>query len=133
MPFYSCRIPARSLNPAQKQAIAELITTVHAETFNAPPSFVRVMFHEAAPGDSFHESRSADFVFVEGHIRAGRDIAHKQRCLAGIYDGWKTIDPGVPDIEIILLDAPAAAMMGNGEIPPEPGQESSELLPSHTP
>jgi phenylpyruvate tautomerase PptA (4-oxalocrotonate tautomerase family) len=59
MPIYVCSAATGRLTPVQKTEIARSITGIYHEVIGAPCYFVRVMFHDIAPGNNYVAGRPA--------------------------------------------------------------------------
>ena len=82
MPTYAFTT-ARPLTAAQRGALVESVTAIHAVEATAPRYFVQVVFHRVEPGSIFigGEPASPDHVWVRADIRSGRTPAQKSKML----------------------------------------------------
>jgi len=128
MPTYICAAREGSLTKGQKAEIAELITRVHNEVTGAPRSFVQVLFGDLKPGSQFIGGMrpSADQVWINGDIRAGRSERDKSKLMLDILRGFSRIS-GVPeaDVWVYLNELPPKNMAEFGQVLPEPGGEEA--------
>lgn len=59
MPIYVCSAATGRLTPVQKTEIVRSLTDIYHEVTGAPRYFVRVMFHDVAPGNNYVAGRPA--------------------------------------------------------------------------
>ncbi len=62
------------LTVAEKTQLATDVTEIHARVTGAPPGLVHVMFHTLGEGNHFVGGQLRESTFLEGSIRAGRDV-----------------------------------------------------------
>lgn len=121
MPLYRCTTPAGALDDAQRQEIAEGITTIHCEETGAPRTFVHVQFLDAAGNE-------ATPVVLHGGIRTGRTTATAtaivDRCIATVAHVAQ-VSPS--DISMRTSSTPASWIFEGGRVLPEPGEEEAWL------
>jgi phenylpyruvate tautomerase PptA (4-oxalocrotonate tautomerase family) len=84
MPIYVCSAATGRLTPVQKTEIARSITDIYHEVTGAPRYFVRVMFHDVAPGNNYVAGRPApaDQISIRCDTRSGKCMsrsAHSER------------------------------------------------------
>ena len=125
MPFYTCFVVTNSLSATQKAFIAEEITRIHVTRTGAPPSFVRVLFHEFQPSDVFTGGKPLPCAMIRGVIRAGRSAEVKAQMLKELWAMLQKVT-GLEDDKLLVSvqDNPAGNAMEAGTIMPEPQHEA---------
>jgi phenylpyruvate tautomerase PptA (4-oxalocrotonate tautomerase family) len=128
MPVYQCVVPAGSLNPVLRAALAKELTSIHCEITGASPEFVQVVFLELPEGTTFLNGAPSTMMNVSGYIRAGRSREVREQLLARINSTWITLT-GIPaeHLKITLFDVPANWIMQDGSMMPEIGQDQDWL------
>jgi phenylpyruvate tautomerase PptA (4-oxalocrotonate tautomerase family) len=125
MPTYVCTAAVNRLTADQKQAIAKVLATAHAEETHVPPYIVQVIFNELLPGKHFINGYPVgpDQIWIRGDIRAGRTDAQKTAIvtrMAKLVSEVTLIDPSF--FWIYLCDI--TKMIEFGSVMPEPGGEA---------
>ena len=125
MPFYTCFVVTNSLSATQKAFIAEEITRIHVTRTGAPPSFVRVLFHEFQPSDVYTGGKPLPCAMIRGVIRAGRSAEVKAQMLKELWAMLQKVT-GLEDDKLLVSvqDNPASNAMEAGAILPEPQHEA---------
>ncbi|WP_153506423.1 tautomerase family protein [Cumulibacter manganitolerans] len=128
MPFYTCYTSQDALSSQEKAHVAAEVTRIHVQHTGAPRGFVRVLFHEVAPGDCYTGGEVADFAMIRGVVRAGRSAEIKEALLRDLWVLLQTVT-GLGDQELLVSvqENPAANAMEGGEVLPEPGEEREWL------
>jgi phenylpyruvate tautomerase PptA (4-oxalocrotonate tautomerase family) len=124
MPVYQCFSPEGLLDESARANLAEQITRIHCDATGIPPSFVNVMFLDMPNGRYFVAGRPSGHSVLNGAIRAGRDLATRQRILRDLSQMWTRLT-GQPEEELLisLWENLAENAMEGGSILPEVGQE----------
>jgi hypothetical protein len=93
-------------------------------TTGAPELYVNVLFHELPEGDCFVARKPANYSYILGAIRHGRDVGTRQAMLREFSRMWTRIT-GQSEAQLLvaLSEANPANAMEAGLILPEPGQE----------
>jgi phenylpyruvate tautomerase PptA (4-oxalocrotonate tautomerase family) len=129
MPTYAFTT-ARALTAAQRGALVESVTEIHAVEATAPRDFVQVVFHRVEPGSIFigGEPASPDHVWVRADIRSGRTPAQKSKMLRRIMAETSEI-LGISEqaVWVYISDIPAHGVLEFGNVLPEPGGEPAWL------
>jgi phenylpyruvate tautomerase PptA (4-oxalocrotonate tautomerase family) len=123
MPIYECLTTKGTLEPSQRQRIAEQITAIHQEETGAPGDFIHVVFPELAEGHSYTAGRAAHPAIIRAHVRAGRPQSVREAMLRRIFAAYREIT-GASEMSILvaLIDVPASWAMEGGMILPEPNK-----------
>jgi len=124
MPIYQCISPEGLLDESTRGKLAGEITRIHCDATGIPPSFVNVMFLDMPNGRYFVAGRPSGHSVLNGAIRAGRDLATRQRILRDLSQMWTRVT-GQPEEELLisLWENPAENVMEGGSIFPALGQE----------
>jgi phenylpyruvate tautomerase PptA (4-oxalocrotonate tautomerase family) len=124
MPIYQCISPEGLLDESTRGKLAGEITRIHCDATGIPPSFVNVMFLDMPNGRYFVAGRPSGHSVLNGAIRAGRDLATRQRILRDLSQMWTRLT-GQPEEELLisLWENLAENAMEGGSILPEVGQE----------
>jgi phenylpyruvate tautomerase PptA (4-oxalocrotonate tautomerase family) len=124
MPIYQCISPEGLLDESTRGKLAGEITRIHCDATGIPPSFVNVMFLDMPNGRYFVAGRPSGHSVLNGAIRAGRDLATRQRILRDLSQMWTRLT-GQPEEELLisLWENLAENAMEGGSIVPEVGQE----------
>ena len=131
MPIYTSITQEGSLSQQQKKEIAEAVTKIHMDATGAPRSFVNVRFFTYPAGNNFRGGVESATAYLAGNIRAGRDLATKQRMLQELVALMQRIGKlPVNEVVVYVEDIPADQVMEKGAILPNPGQEK-EWLKTH--
>jgi phenylpyruvate tautomerase PptA (4-oxalocrotonate tautomerase family) len=128
MPTYVCSTTAGRLTPAQRAAIAESITTIHAEEGRAPRYFVQVLFNEVQPASHFIGGKPAPegLIWIRADIRSGRTDDQKKAIMERIAnDISATAKVEREDVWVYISDIPATGVLEFGHVLPPPGQEDA--------
>jgi phenylpyruvate tautomerase PptA (4-oxalocrotonate tautomerase family) len=110
MPIYVCSAATGRLTPVQKTEIARSITDIYHEVTGAPRYFVRVMFHDVAPGNNYVAGRPApaDQISIRCDTRSGKTNEQKSQMLRRIIQDVATASGAAEDaITYILCEIPA--------------------------
>jgi phenylpyruvate tautomerase PptA (4-oxalocrotonate tautomerase family) len=131
MPIYTSITQEGSLSQQQKKEIAEAVTKIHVDATGAPKSFVNVRFFTYPAGNNFRGGAESATAYLAGNIRAGRDLATKQKMLQELVAVMQRIGK-LPANEVVAYveETDADQVMEKGAILPQPGQEK-EWLETH--
>jgi phenylpyruvate tautomerase PptA (4-oxalocrotonate tautomerase family) len=131
MPVYTSITQEGSLSQQQRKEIAEAVTKIHVDATGAPRSFVNVRFFTYPPGNNFRGGAESATAYLGGTIRAGRDLATKQKMLQELVAMMQRIGK-LPADEVVVFveDISADQVIEKGVILPQPGQEK-EWLKAH--
>jgi phenylpyruvate tautomerase PptA (4-oxalocrotonate tautomerase family) len=124
VPLYQCISPQGLLDDAVRGELADEITRIHCDATGVPPSFVNVMFLDVPSGRYFVAGKPAAHSVMNVAIRAGRDLATRQRILRELSQMWTRLS-GQPEEELLisLWENPAENVIEGGSIFPALGQE----------
>jgi phenylpyruvate tautomerase PptA (4-oxalocrotonate tautomerase family) len=124
VPLYQCISPQGLLDEAVRGELAAEITRIHCDATGVPPSFVNVVFLDISQGMYFVAGKPAAHSVMNVAIRAGRDLATRQRILRDLSQMWTRLT-GQPEEELLisLWENPAENVMEGGSIFPALGQE----------
>jgi phenylpyruvate tautomerase PptA (4-oxalocrotonate tautomerase family) len=124
MPLYQCVSPEGLIDESARGKLAEEITRIHCDATGVPPSFVNVVFLDIPRGRYFVAGKPAAHSVMNVAIRAGRDLATRQRILRELSQMWTRLT-GQPEEELLisLWENPAENVMEGGSIFPALGQE----------
>ena len=124
MPIYQCFSPEGLLGESTRASLAGEITRIHCDATGVPPSFVNVIFTDVPGGRYFVAGQPAAHSIVSGAIRAGHDVATRQRILRDLSRMWTRVT-GQPEGELLLSlwENPAENAMEGGSVFPGIGQE----------
>ncbi|MCX7307717.1 MAG: tautomerase family protein [Afipia sp.] len=126
MPTYVCSTAAGRFSPAQRAAIAESITAIHAEEGRAPRYFVQVLFNEVQPKGHFIGGTLAPegLVWVRADIRSGRTDGQKKAIMERIANDISAVAKVEREnVWVYISDIPATGVLEFGHVLPPPGQE----------
>jgi phenylpyruvate tautomerase PptA (4-oxalocrotonate tautomerase family) len=126
MPTYVCSAAAGHLTPAQRAAIAESITTIHAEEGRAPRYFVQVIFNEIQQQGHFVGGQAAPegLIWVRADIRSGRTDVQKKAIMERIADDISAMAKVEREnVWVYISDIPATGVLEFGHVLPSPGEE----------
>ena len=131
MPVYTSITQEGSLSQQQRREIAEAVTKIHVDATGAPRSFVNVRFFTYPAGNNFRGGAEFATAYLGGTIRAGRDLATKQKMLQELVAMMQRIGK-LPADEVVVFveDISADQVIEKGAILPHPGQEK-EWLKTH--
>src|ERR1700689_5149494 len=101
MPIYQCVSPEGLFDESTRGKLAEEITRIHCEATGIPPSFVNVMFLDMPAGRYFVAGKPSTHSVLNGAIRAGRDVATRQRILRDLSQMWTRLT-GQPEEELLI-------------------------------
>ncbi len=127
MPTYTVTTGINRLTPRQKTLIAQDITRIHKAVTGAPADFVQVLFADIDPANHFIGGKPLqhDFLFLQGHIRAGRTPEQKQDLLLQLVHALAAAAAAPQNaIWIYLNELPANQMAEFGHTLPQPGTEA---------
>jgi phenylpyruvate tautomerase PptA (4-oxalocrotonate tautomerase family) len=127
MPTYFCTSSTGRLATMQKAKIAGEITRIHSEVTGAPSFFAQVIFHEVKLDDWFMGAMplTHEYIFVYGHIRAGRAAADKTRMIRLMAEAVALAAQAESRraVWVYLNELPPRQMVEFGHVLPEPGDE----------
>jgi phenylpyruvate tautomerase PptA (4-oxalocrotonate tautomerase family) len=128
MPVYQCYSPKGLLTASAKAKIAEEMTDMYCNVTGAPPSWVKVLFHELPEGECFSAGKSATQSVILGINRYGRDLETRQAMLRTLSQIW-TRNSGQPeaDLWISVTEIDPTNVMDAGLFIPAPGHEREWL------
>ena len=126
MPIYQCFSPEGLLSDASRGQVAEEITRIHCRTMGVPPSYVNVMFTDVPAGKYYVAGQPAANSVLSAAIRAGHDVATRQRMLQDLSRMWTRLT-GQPERELLLTlwENPAENAMEAGSIFPPVAPEQT--------
>lgn len=129
MPTYVVTAPQGRLSAQQKERLAADITRVHCTVASAPAYFAQVIFNDVPAGNYFVGGKALqgpDHVYLHGHIRAGRDVATKEKLVLdlmhAVADGAQLAKHCV---QVYISDIPARQVAEYGQLLPLPGGEAA--------
>jgi phenylpyruvate tautomerase PptA (4-oxalocrotonate tautomerase family) len=122
--LYQCFSPGGLLDEATRRKVAEEITRIHCDATGVPVSWVNVMFIDVPAGQYFVGGKPAANCVLSGAIRAGHDVATRQRMLQDLSAMWARVT-GQPEQELLvtLRENPPENAMEAGSIFPPVGHE----------
>ena len=125
MALYQCHVPAGSLDPDTRAALAEAITEVHAAVIGVPTAFVNVVFTEYEPTAFYTGGRPNSVSVINGTLRAGHDIAVRGELLTKLSASWCSVT-GHRRHQILLClnEVDATDSMEAGMLLPSFGEEA---------
>jgi phenylpyruvate tautomerase PptA (4-oxalocrotonate tautomerase family) len=128
MPVYQCYSPKGLLTQSAKAKIAEEMTSLYCNTTGAPPSWVKVLFHEMPGGDCFTAGKPATQSLILGINRYGRDLETRRSMLRQLLQIW-TRNSGQPeaDLWISVTEIDPTNVIEAGLFIPAPGHEHEWL------
>jgi phenylpyruvate tautomerase PptA (4-oxalocrotonate tautomerase family) len=134
VPIYQCFSASGLLDEATRARVAGEITRIHCDATGVPASWVNVMFTDVPAGQYFVGGKPAANSVLSGAIRAGHDVATRQRMLQDLSRMWAHVT-GQPEHELLvtLWENPPENAMEAGSIFPPVGQEPTPALPSTRP
>jgi len=88
MPVYQCYSPKGLLTESAKAKIADEMTSLYCNATGAPPSWVKVLFHEMPSGDCFTAGKPATQSLILGINRYGRDLETRRSMLRELSQIW---------------------------------------------
>jgi phenylpyruvate tautomerase PptA (4-oxalocrotonate tautomerase family) len=130
MPTYTVTTTANHLTPRQKTRIAQDITRIHKSVTGAPAVFVQVIFADIDPANHFIAGKPLlhDFIFLQGHIRAGRSPEQKHDLLHQLVVALAEAAAFPKNaVWAYLSELPANQMIEFGHTLPQPGTEAEWL------
>jgi phenylpyruvate tautomerase PptA (4-oxalocrotonate tautomerase family) len=131
IPVYTSITQEGSLSQQQRKEIAEAVTKIHVDATGAPRSFVNVRFFTYPAGNNFRGGAEFATAYLGGTIRAGRDLATKQKMLQELVAMMQRIGKLPADeVAVFVEDISADQVIEKGAILPQPGQEK-EWLKTH--
>src|SRR5216684_3193539 len=110
MPIYVCSAATGRLAPVQKTEIARGITDIYHDVTGAPRYFVRVMFHDVAPGNNYVAGRPApaDQISIRCDTRSGKTNEQKSQMLRRIIQDVARASGAAEDaVTYVLCEIPA--------------------------
>jgi phenylpyruvate tautomerase PptA (4-oxalocrotonate tautomerase family) len=128
MPVYQCYSPKGLLTASAKAKIAEEMTDMYCNVTGAPPSWVKVLFHDLPEGECFSAGKLATQSLILGINRYGRDLETRQAMLRTLSQIW-TRNSGQPeaDLWISVTEIDPTNVMDAGLFIPAPGREREWL------
>ena len=127
MPTYPITTATDRLPPRQKTRIAQDVTRIHKSVTGAPAVFVQVLFVGIDPANHFVGGKPLqhDFLFLQGHIRAGRTLEQKQDLLLQLVQALAEAAAAPKNaVWAYLNELPANQMAEFGHTLPQPGTEA---------
>lgn len=129
MPIYQCYSPKGLLTESAKANIADEMTSLYCNFTGAPPSWVKVLFHEMPDGDCFSAGKpAAQQSLILAINRRGRDLDTRRAMLRQLSQIW-TRNSGQPeaDLWISVTEIDPTNVLEAGLFIPEPGHEAEWL------
>ncbi|OUR89092.1 hypothetical protein A9Q81_22500 [Gammaproteobacteria bacterium 42_54_T18] len=129
MPIYLSTVKEGRTTEAQREKVAQCITTVHVDITKAPVQFVNTFFSEHVDQEAgFSALPPGNVIFINGNIRAGRSELAKQEMAERITQGViDALGCTAEEIGIKFNSAPASHGMEGGQILPEPGSPEEKI------
>jgi phenylpyruvate tautomerase PptA (4-oxalocrotonate tautomerase family) len=128
MPTYRISAPVDLLTPANRLAVAGVVTACHSRITLAPRYYVQVLFEPRLAGEQYISGRIPEVaqVFVSGTIRSGRTDAQKESLLRGMIEGIShALKVEKRQMWFYLSELPATQMAEFGEQLPASGAEAA--------
>ena len=125
MPIYQCYSRKGLLTQSAKATIAEEMTSLYTSVTGAPPSWVKVLFHELPDGDCFSAGKPMPAQsLILAFNRHGRDLETRQAMLHELAQIW-TRNSGQPeaDLWISVTEIDPTNVLEAGMSIPEAGHE----------
>ena len=124
MPVYQCYSRNGLLTESAKANIADEMTSMYCNFTGAPPSWVKVMFHEMPEGECFTGGKPESQSLILGINRYGRDLETRRAMLRQLLEIW-TRNSGQPeaDLWISVTEIDPTNVMEAGLFIPAPGHE----------
>jgi phenylpyruvate tautomerase PptA (4-oxalocrotonate tautomerase family) len=89
MPIYQCYSRQGLLTASAKAKIAEEMTSLYTSVTGAPPSWVKVLFHDLPDGDCFSAGKRVPTQsLILAFNRHGRDLETRQAMLRELSQIW---------------------------------------------
>ena len=129
MPIYQCYSRKGLLTDSAKASIAEEMTSLYCRFTGAPPTWVKVLFHEMPEGDCFSAGKPAPAQsLIHAINRHGRDLATRKTMLRELSQIW-TRNSGQPeaDLWISVTEIDPTNVLEAGMPIPEAGHEREWL------
>jgi phenylpyruvate tautomerase PptA (4-oxalocrotonate tautomerase family) len=128
MPVYQCYSPKGLLTASAKTKIADEMTDMYCNVTEAPPSWVKVLFHELSEGECFSAGKPATQSLILGINRYGRDLETRRAMLRTLSQIW-TRNSGQPEAElwISVTEIDPTNVLEAGLFIPAPGHEHEWL------
>ena len=128
MPVYQCYSPKGLLTASAKAKIAEEMTDMYCNVTGAPPSWVKVLFHELPEGECFAAGKPASQSLILAINRYGRDLETRRAMLRELSQIW-TRNSGQPeaDLWISVTEIDPTNVLEAGLFIPAPGHEHEWL------
>jgi phenylpyruvate tautomerase PptA (4-oxalocrotonate tautomerase family) len=128
MPVYQCYSPKGLLTASAKAKIAEEMTDMYCNATGAPPSWVKVLFHELPEGECFTAGKPATQSLILGINRYVRDLETRRSMLRTLSQIW-TRNSGQPEAElwISVTEIDPTNVLEAGLFIPAPGHEREWL------
>lgn len=126
MPLYQVIAHEDWLTDDLRRRIAGEITRIHTTNTGAPAVFVNVLFQAPPDGHLFTAGEPSRTTIIVGNIRAGRELAVRQKMLRDLAEMW-TAHTGQSSGELLMsiLEVDPRASMEAGLIMPAPGDEDA--------
>jgi phenylpyruvate tautomerase PptA (4-oxalocrotonate tautomerase family) len=99
MPIYQCYSPKGLLTESAKAKIADEMTSMYCNATAAPPSWVKVLFHEMPGGECFVAGKPATQSLILAINRHGRDLETRRSMLRQLSQIW-TRNSGQPEADL---------------------------------
>lgn len=126
MPTYAVHSHRGLISQNQRQEVAELLTTLHAEIAIAPRYLVQVLFHDLNDGAIFLAGQEVKegHVWVHADIRSGRTQEQKTQLLESITAQVAGVLELSPEhVWVYINEIPGEHMTEYGKLLPKPGDE----------
>jgi phenylpyruvate tautomerase PptA (4-oxalocrotonate tautomerase family) len=132
MPIYQCYSRKGLLTGSAKTNIAEEMTSMYCDFTGAPPSWVKVLFHEMPEGECFSAGKPATQSLILAINRYGRDLETRRAMLRRLSQIW-TRNSGQPeaDLWISVTEIDPTNVLEAGLFMPAPGQERAWFEENH--
>jgi phenylpyruvate tautomerase PptA (4-oxalocrotonate tautomerase family) len=128
MPVYQCYSPKGLLTASAKAKIAEEMTDMYCNVTGAPPSWVKVLFHDLPEGECFSAGKPATQSLILGINRYGRDLETRQAMLRTLSQIWtRNSGQSEADLWISVTEIDPTNVMDAGLFIPAPGHEHEWL------
>jgi phenylpyruvate tautomerase PptA (4-oxalocrotonate tautomerase family) len=125
MALYQCLVPAGSLDPDTRAALADAITDVHSTVIGVPRTFVNVVFTEYDPTAFYTAGRPNAVSVISGMLREGHDSAVRGELLTRLSASWSSVTGHrSQQILVYLNEVDPGSHMEAGMIVPSFGEEA---------
>jgi phenylpyruvate tautomerase PptA (4-oxalocrotonate tautomerase family) len=124
VPVYQCYSSKGLLTKSAKAKIAQEMTSMYCNMTGAPPSWVKVLFHEMPGGECFVAGKPATQSLILAINRHGRDLETRRAMLRQLSQIWtRNSGQSEADLWISLTEIDHTNVMEAGSFIPEPGHE----------